>query len=63
LCALHEWDQSHEPSDPAIFKEQILPGLQGIPLRVMADATALSVQHCGWFDGHPSAAPEALDHP
>ncbi len=41
------WDREHERADPVVFRREILPGLQGIPLRRLAKATGLSVQHCG----------------
>jgi hypothetical protein len=41
------WDREHERPDPEVFVREILPHLQGIPLRKLAAATGLSVQHCG----------------
>jgi hypothetical protein len=41
------WDKEHEQPDPGVFAREILPGLQGIPLRRLAEATGLSIQHCG----------------
>ena len=40
------WDAEHEPCDRAEFIEKILPGLQGVPLSRMMDATGLSLRYC-----------------
>jgi hypothetical protein len=40
------WDAEHEPCDRAEFVEKILPGLQGVPLSKMMDATGLSLRYC-----------------
>ncbi len=44
---VHAWDREHERPDTEIFVREILPGLQGLPLRRLAAATGLSIQHCG----------------
>jgi len=44
---VHAWDRDHERPDPEVFVREILPELQGIPLRKLAQATGLSIQHCG----------------
>ena len=41
------WDEGNERPDPEFFVRDILPELQGIPLRKLAEATGLSVQDCG----------------
>jgi hypothetical protein len=41
-----EWDQQNERPDPAVFKTEILPGIQAIPLRQMTKATGLSEPYC-----------------
>jgi CRISPR-associated endonuclease Cas1 len=41
-----EWDRTNERPDPEVFVTEILPGLQEVPLRVMAEATGLSVPYC-----------------
>ena len=44
-----EWNVGNERSDPAIFTNEILPLLHGIPLGVLAAATGLSIHHCGYI--------------
>lgn len=41
------WDRENDRQDPEVFVREILPSLQGIPLRRLAATTGLSVQHCG----------------
>ncbi len=41
------WNREHEPGDPELFVRDILPVIQSIPLRRLAQATGLSIQHCG----------------
>lgn len=41
------WDREHdEPAKPNAFARDILPRLQGVPLRLMAEATGLSLGYC-----------------
>jgi hypothetical protein len=40
------WDAEHEQSDRAEFTERILPGLQGVSLSKMMNATGLSLRYC-----------------
>lgn len=41
------WEAEHgTDADPDMFKREILPRLQGLPLRVLAKATGLSQQYC-----------------
>jgi hypothetical protein len=47
MLAVRAWDREHERPDPEIFKREILPAIQDIPLRNLTTATGLSVQHCG----------------
>jgi hypothetical protein len=42
-----QWNQHHaERAAPEIFTDQILPGLQKVTLKVMSEATGLSVDYC-----------------
>ena len=42
-----QWDAAHEgESDPEVFRREILPGLQSVPLGAMARATGLSESYC-----------------
>jgi CRISPR-associated endonuclease Cas1 len=43
------WEREHPGPlpDPALFREQILPGLRDLPLRELAQATGLSKATCG----------------
>jgi hypothetical protein len=53
-----EWDEAHERPDPEVFRREILPDLQGIPLKRLAEATGLSNPYCsmirrGAYTPHP----------
>ena len=41
-----EWDRTHEKPDPEVFRREILPLLQDVPLSQMKAATGLSVTMC-----------------
>jgi hypothetical protein len=43
-----EWEREHRATarDPDVFSREILPGLQGIPLRRLAERTGLSLPYC-----------------
>jgi hypothetical protein len=41
------WNREHGPVDVEPFFRDILPGIRSIPLRRLAEATGLSIQHCG----------------
>lgn len=43
-----EWDATHPDTevDEEVFRTEILPGLQGVPLSTLASATGLSQQYC-----------------
>jgi hypothetical protein len=43
-----EWDEAHPDAivDEAVFRSEILPGLQGLPLSTLVVATGLSQQYC-----------------
>jgi hypothetical protein len=42
-----EWDQANPvPANPAVFQREILPLLQGVPLRRLVKATGLSLRYC-----------------
>jgi hypothetical protein len=44
---IDEWNKrGEEPVDVDVFAREILPGIQGIPLRQLAEATGLSVGYC-----------------
>jgi hypothetical protein len=47
MLAVRAWDRDHERPDPEVFTLEILPAIQGIPLRKLAAASGLSVQRCG----------------
>lgn len=40
------WDRVHPRPDPEVFTRDVLPRLQGIPLRVIMEATGLSKRYC-----------------
>ena len=40
-----EWDRVNARPDAARFREEILTGLQNVPLRAMAEATSLSLDY------------------
>lgn len=41
------WEEEHGAgADPAVFKQEILPRLQGVALSTMAKASGLSEQYC-----------------
>jgi hypothetical protein len=42
-----EWEKANpEPTDPELFRREILPLIQGVPLRRLVDATGLSLRYC-----------------
>jgi hypothetical protein len=42
-----EWDRANAlPPDRELFKREILPQIQGLPLRRLAEATGLSLRYC-----------------
>ncbi|MEZ4494256.1 MAG: hypothetical protein R3C29_13200 [Dehalococcoidia bacterium] len=42
-----EWDRTHpDRPDPETFVSEILPLLQGVPLRAISAATGLSLRYC-----------------
>jgi len=41
-----EWDRTHDKPDPAVFRREILPLLEGVSLRKMKAATGLSLTMC-----------------
>jgi CRISPR-associated endonuclease Cas1 len=44
----NEWNADHpEPRDPDGFRRDVLPAIQGVPLRELARRTGLSVPYCG----------------
>jgi CRISPR-associated protein Cas1 len=45
------WNAEHEgpPPDPSVFRDEILPGLQHVPLLAMMRATGLSKAYCGFI--------------
>ena len=41
------WNAAHpERAEPEVYRREILPGLQGVPLSAMARRTGLSVAYC-----------------
>lgn len=51
VAALAQWEGDRtgsEPDDPDTFAHDILPGLLGVSLRVMAEATGLSEGYCSF---------------
>ena len=53
-----EWDRTHERPDAEVFKAEILPHLQDLPLTKLEQATGLSKQYCshvrrGRYVPHP----------
>ena len=44
----NEWNAAHpERADPELFRREVLPALEGVPLRELARRTGLSVPYCG----------------
>lgn len=41
-----EWDRKHTRPNPEVFVQEILPLIQGVPLRRIATATGLSRHYC-----------------
>jgi hypothetical protein len=42
-----EWDQANpEPADPEVFRREILPLIEEVPLRRLVEATGLSLRYC-----------------
>jgi hypothetical protein len=42
-----EWEQANpERADPELFRREILPPIQEVPLRRLVDATGLSLRYC-----------------
>jgi hypothetical protein len=42
-----EWDQANpKPADPEVFRREILPLIQGAPLRRLVEVTGLSLRYC-----------------
>jgi hypothetical protein len=42
-----DWEQANPgPADPELFKREILPLTQGVPLRRLLEATGLSLRYC-----------------
>jgi hypothetical protein len=43
-----EWDAAHPDAivDEAVFRSEVLPGLQGVPLSTLVATTGLSQQYC-----------------
>jgi hypothetical protein len=49
VAAVAEWEREHEePANPDVFARDILPRLQGVPLRAIAQATGLSEGYCSF---------------
>lgn len=43
----NEWNAAHpKRAEPEVFRREVLPGLQGVPLRELARRTGLSVSNC-----------------
>jgi len=67
-----KWERTHEQRpDPATFLAEVLPKIQQVPLRRLAEATGLSITHCAkiraglvvphpmhWEPLHKVASPE-----
>jgi len=57
-----ECDRNNQRPDPQVFKTEILRQLQGVPLRVMAEATGLSEPYCSLIRrGHRTPHPRHWD--
>lgn len=42
-----EWERTHEERpDPSTFRAEVLPKIQEVPLRRLAEVTGLSITHC-----------------
>lgn len=54
------WDRENPEADrdPETFRREVLPGLAGVPLRRMVEATGLSLRHCSRI-----RRGEAVPHP
>ncbi len=52
MAAVMEWEQARgeaDQGDPDMFRREVLPKLQGVPLGVMAKATGLSEGYCSFI--------------
>lgn len=50
MATVTSWKETHdEPADGQAFERDILPRLRSVPLRVMAEATGLSLGYCSFM--------------